>query len=478
MWHTYHTVTTLQEAIQLLAQYREKARVVAGATDILIEMERGVRKGVEVLIDITRVPDFARITLDDDGQIHLGPLVTHNQCVASKLIVDHALPLAQACWEVGAPQIRNRATVAGNLITASPANDTITPLMALEAVVTLASTGGQRQIALHEFYAGVRRTVMRPDELLVDIAFPALKATERGMFIKLALRRAQAISVVDTAVIVAFDETDGPALVERPIARARIALGSVAPTIVRAAEAESFLRGQTLSPEVIAQAGELAQQAARPIDDVRGPAAYRTEMVRVTVARALRAIASGQEQGLLPDRPVLLWGERPGQTAALPQSLCHAQTDAIVTRINGREFNVNGATDKTLLRMLREDCGLTGTKEGCAEGECGACTVFLDGAAVMACMVPAPRAHGATIVTIEGLATNGQLHPLQQAFVEAGAVQCGYCTPGFLMAGAKLLEERPHPQQGEVEQALTGNLCRCTGYYKILAAFAKAGQAQ
>lgn len=475
MWHTYHSVTTLEEAIQLLAQYRDRARIVAGATDILLEMERGVRPGIEALIDVTRVPDFAGITLDDDGYIHLGPLVTHNQCVASKLIVEHALPLAQACWEVGAPQIRNRATVAGNLITASPANDTITPLMALDAVVTLASAQGQRQLALHDFYSGVRRTVMRSDELLVDIAFRALKPTERGMFIKLALRRAQAISVVNTAVIVEFDEADGLAWPKRPVARARLALGSVAPTIVRAAEAEAFLGGQTLSVDVIARAGELAQSAARPIDDVRGPADYRLEMVRVTVARALRAIVAGQERGAFPEHPVLLWGQPSGQPAALPQPLRHAETDVIVTHLNGQAVTIAGATDKTLLRLLREACGLTGTKEGCAEGECGACTVFLDGAAVMACMVPAPRAHGATITTIEGLATNGQLHPLQQAFVDEGAVQCGYCTPGFLMAGAKLLEERPHPAPGEVEQALTGNLCRCTGYYKILAAIARAG---
>jgi len=466
MWHKYYNVTTTEEAIRLLGEHGDKARIMAGGTDLILELERGVRQGIETLIDITRIPNLDRITLDEDDVIHLGTMVTHNHCAGSKLIRERAFLLASAAWEVGAPQIRNRGTVAGNLITASPANDTITPLMALGAWVVLASVRGERKVMLKDFYTGVRKTAMEADEMLVDIAFPALKKSQKGTFIKLALRRAQAISIINVAVKLDFQNAT--------VQSASITLGAVAPTIIHADEAEKYLAGKELTEDVIAEAGKLAMEASRPIDDIRGSAAYRREMVRVCTMRGLRSLRDGQEQAGFPYEPVLLWGKEP---AFREQSTVSSFPDSpIETVINGKKYTFASGHDKTLLRLLREEGELIGTKEGCAEGECGACTVFLDGKAVMACLVPAPRAHGAEIITVEGLATNGQLHPVQQAFIDNGAVQCGYCTPGFLMSGAKLLEERSNPTRNEIEQAITGNLCRCTGYYKIIQALEDANK--
>ncbi len=127
-----------------------------------------------------------------------------------------------------------------------------------------------------------------------------------------------------------------------------------------------------------------------------------------------------------------------------------------------------------LLDLLREDLHLTGTKEGCGEGECGACTVLLDGKAVNSCLIPAPSVDGKEVTTVEGLSRNGKLHPVQRAFMETGAVQCGFCTPGFVVATVALLNNCPAPSDEEILAGLEGNLCRCTGYAKIIEAVKKA----
>jgi len=142
--------------------------------------------------------------------------------------------------------------------------------------------------------------------------------------------------------------------------------------------------------------------------------------------------------------------------------------------LNGKPTQVEVPPHWTLLRLLREKLGLTGTKEGCGIGECGACTVLLDGNPVNSCLILAPKIEGRKIETIEGLGSREALHPLQQSFIEHGAVQCGFCTPGILMSSKALLDRNPHPTREEVKGAISGHLCRCTGYQQIIEAIEKA----
>jgi len=144
--------------------------------------------------------------------------------------------------------------------------------------------------------------------------------------------------------------------------------------------------------------------------------------------------------------------------------------------VNGESYTLAVEPCESLLDVLRDKLSLTGTKKGCNRGDCGACTIIMDGKTVNSCLVLAVEAGDKEVVTIEGLANKGQLHPIQEAFVQQGAVQCGYCTPGMIMSAKALLDENPNPTEEEVRQAIGGNLCRCTGYVKIVDAVKKAAE--
>lgn len=459
----YLAPADLDEVVEHMARLGPRARLIAGGSDLLLELSRGQHPSVDTLIDLSRLPGGDSI-IEEGSDLVIGPTVTHNQAATSPLVQRYALPLAQACWEIGSPQLRNRATIAGNVITASPANDTISALRALGASVEIRSRHRTRVVDLASFHTGVRRTVLKPGEVVTALRVRKLGLAERGLFVKLGLRRAQAISVVHLAAVV---EMDGEL-----VGAARIALGSVAPTIVTAPAAEAYLAGRPLDSDTIAEAARRTIASISPIDDVRATAEYRRQATEVMVRRALTGLQTEQERALWPEAALTL-----GKMTNRSRPSTDLTDDSpMVTTVNGTRIQAPGAASRTLLDWLREEPALTGTKEGCAEGECGACTVYLDGAAVMACLIPAGRAFGAEITTIEGLTTEGALHPLQEAFVTEGAVQCGFCIPGFLMAGAKLLEERARPSRAEIVAGLAGNLCRCTGYHKIIKAVEEASR--
>ena len=160
-----------------------------------------------------------------------------------------------------------------------------------------------------------------------------------------------------------------------------------------------------------------------------------------------------------------------------PWMECMAKSKSLAFTLNEQEITIKVKPGSTLLSVLRQDLNLTGTKQACDnEGECGACTVLVDGEAVRSCLTPVEKVAGRRVVTIEGLSTGDDLHPVQQAFIDCGAVQCGFCTPGMVLSAKALLDENPEPDVEAVEEALSGNLCRCTGYGKIVEGVLEAAE--
>ncbi|MFZ3070761.1 MAG: FAD binding domain-containing protein [Anaerolineaceae bacterium] len=462
MWKHYHIVETVEQLTTLLANQDGPAKIISGGTDLMVEIRNGKWQDLDTVLDISRMASLDKVWRDEKGLIHLDALVTHNDVVRSPLLKEYGFPLVQACSQVATPQLRNRGTVVGNLVTGSPANDTITPLMAMNASLVLVSRSGQRIVPLQDFYEGIRKTVLRKDEFVREVTFQGLTKNQKGNFKKSALRRAQAISVLNCCVIL---DMEGEV-----ISGVAITLGSVAPTIIHALNAETFLRGKTLTSENIAKAAELAAETATPISDIRASDSYRSYTLPVLVENALVEIGENKILDTVPARLATL-DTKEGFSANPAEGW---EGHLIETTINGQDFSIPDYSDHTLVSLLRDRVGLTGTKVGCEEGECGACTVFLDGKAVVSCLIPAPRAHHAHITTIEGIEQDGQLHPVQQAFIDHAAVQCGYCTPGFVMSAVKLLEENPDPSREIIQRGISGNMCRCTGYYKIIEAIESA----
>lgn len=273
---------TLSEALSMLA---EDVIPIAGGTNVIADL-RAEKHHPRALVDLSRLAELRGIR-KENSHIVIGGGTTITELLREPLIAEHATALAQAAQVFANPLIRNRATVAGNLVDASPAADTAPPLLVLDAEVELTGAAGTRWVPLVEFFTGVRATVRQPDELLTAVRFPVTAdvGQRASAFYKLGLRKADAISVLSVAVAVSFDAAGR-------CEQARIALGAVAPRPIRATAAEEVLTGEKLTSAVITEAAQRAGRATRPISDIRGSASYRREVTAVVVRRLLEKLAN------------------------------------------------------------------------------------------------------------------------------------------------------------------------------------------
>lgn len=277
----------MDEAIALLAESGPDARPLAGGTDLLVRMKRGLM-APRLLVDLAGLPELRGIEMTPQG-LRIGSMVTHAEVVSSPLVREHVPVLASACGAIGAVQTRSLGTLGGNLVSCVPSLDGGPPLLVLDAMVTVVGPQGRRQMPLPELFRGPHRSTLLPGELLQEIVIPKASLGMGACFAKFGRRKGLSLAVVNVAAAVML-AGDG-----RRIERAAIALGAVAPTAIRVRRAEAFLAGGPADPEALAEAARIAAEEISPIDDFRASADYRRRLATVLTRRVLEgAIASAQ----------------------------------------------------------------------------------------------------------------------------------------------------------------------------------------
>ena len=455
----YSAPGSVAEVCQILAEHGPDAAILAGGTDLLIESRRASMQA-KLVVDISGITELDGIH-EVEGGITIGPLTTHTDLLRSGVLQKHAPLLTSAAAAIGSAQIRNRGTIGGNIMNAAACADTLPPLVALGAIITLESRSGTRELDLTRLIVRPYVTVAKPNEILTSIRFPKLPTDARGAFIKLGRRNALSISRLNVASILRVGN-DGR------ITEARIVPGAAFPVWKRITAAEQMLIGEKPGGTLFAEAGRKVSELMVEETGRRWSSEYKEPVLAVLVRRALEQCASRStpaQSGLSLSPTSHNGGRRIAWQS--PGRECR-----ITAKINGRSVSIRTPANRTLLELLRDELGLTGTKCGCEIGECGACTVLLDGLAVNSCLVPAPQIHGREVLTVEGMASEGKLQPLQEAFMDHDAVHCGFCTPGMLMSAKGLFQWNPRPSRTEIRTAISGNLCRCSGYQQIVEAIA------
>ncbi len=432
----YEAPESLEGAVALLAKATGDTRVLAGGTDLLVQMRSEV-VDPELIVDIKKIAETRAVT-EEKGGWRIGAAVTGAELKEHPRLKQVWPGVVEAANLIGSTQIQGRATMGGNLCNGSPAADSVPALIAAGAIATVAGPRGRRDIPVEDVMIGPRKLSLRKGEFVVSFFLPPRPQRSGDAYLRFIPRTEMDIAVVGAGV--------------------GLTLGAAGADHRRAC-----IPGRG-GREGLARSGG-------------GPGHHRQPAGQ---AGARTAGGSGAG-GLSADRRQA-WHDgiphRGGGRAHAPRGHDCAGSGEdklmakhhITATVNGDDVEFLCETEETLLDVLRDTLHLTGSKEGCGSGDCGACSVTLDGRLVCSCLVLGCEVGGRRIETIESMAKGDALHPLQRKFLEHAALQCGICTPGFLVASKALLERKADPTEIEVRYWLAGNLCRCTGYDKIVTA--------
>ena len=441
----YHAPQTIDEAVTLLAEVAPlDGRILAGGQSLVPIMAFRLSRPAH-LVDINGVEALRRLAIDGD-RLGIGACVRHSAFHRPAVEGPLGELLSTVVRHIAHYPIRARGTFCGSIAHADPASEWCTVAAALGAEMVAQSVRGTRVIPAHEFFAGIMTTTLEDDELLTEVRLPLLPPDARFGFYEFNRRAGDFALAMALAV---YRVEDGR------IVEPRLAVGGAETHARRIAEAEQVLAG---------------------------PGAGGRQLCRRCRAGGRGDRSDGRranQRGISPRPRTYGYAPRIGAVAAVideTQPSPTAQTAAMTEKfefqlhINGHDHSVRVEPRKTLADVIRDECGLTGTHIGCEHGVCGACTVILDNDAVRSCLMFAVQAKGKRIRTVEGLADGDKLHPMQEAFIAHHALQCGFCTPGFLMLAVNALETNPELSDEEILEVLSSNLCRCTGYQNIVKA--------
>ena len=435
----YERATSVEGAIEALQRLGSEARIIAGGHSLLPMMKLRLANP-EHLIDINDLHELSYIREEGD-ELRIGALTRHVDLLKSDLLAARFPAFRDAEQVIADPVVRNRGTIGGSLCQADAAEDLSAVCSALKAKAVIRGTQGERVVGLDEFHIGPYMTAVGDGEMLTEVRLPLRPGA--GSAHEKVERRAGDWAVAAASAALWIENGT--------IAEAGVALSAVGPTTVHVSRAEELLRGKAPSEELFAQAGEIVVGGLRPASG--RPRAGR-----------LQAPPSGRAHETRP-------APRRG-TCAAPGGL----TMQVTISINGERVSRDVEPRQLLVHFIRDTPGLTGTHWGCDTSNCGACVVLMDGEPIKSCTTLAVMCEGHEIRTVESLERNGVLDPVQQGFHETHALQCGFCTPGMLMTSRALLDENPNPTDLEIRTAISGAICRCTGYKNIVAAVQWAAQ--